>query len=300
MVETKDMFLSPAAGLGYQQPGQRGRENPATTQGVTSSLRTTLHGKEDLRSYEAAVMARKAPTLNLQLKRPMKGKSATTGSSQQQHNYTVISEPPSANDSQNASPQLGFEAVSLNSSARQSSSSSLANAFGERGEISVSGSSSRSMSGQEETSSPSLPSSRDTSVDAHSTSASSEGELRPSFKRLASQTIGPDNSKRAFFGYDGDLGDRDRPVGWSTGAPNVKPMQLSGFAGVGGRPPVMHQPSTADRKGRRMSAPSSRVNGVGRGPEHEDTSPHAKPHVGGGVNGVAEVQPFGHASASQE
>ena len=298
MVESKDMSLPPASGLGYHQlPGSRGRENSAAMQqGTTSSLRTTLHDDEDLRSYEAAVLARKTPTLNLQLKRPMKGKCTTTGSSQQQQNHTVISGPPSANDSQNASPQMGFE-PSPNSFARQSSSSSLANAFGQRGKISVSGSSSRSISGQGGTSSPSLPSSRDTSVGAHSTSASSEGELRPSFKRLASQTLGPDNSKRAFFGYDDDVD--NHPGGWSARAPNTKPMQHPGFAGVGGCPPVVNQLGIADRRRRRMSAPSSHEDGVGLGPEHVNHSPHANPPVAGGGNRGGEIQPLGYALARQ-
>lgn len=290
MAELQDLSLPPASGLNHhQQPGPRGRENSIVMQqGTTSSLRTTLHDDEDLRSYEAAVMARKTPTLNLQLKRPMKGKCATIGSSQQQNHITG---PPSANDSHIASPQMGLE-PSPNSFARQSSSSSLANAFGQRGKMSVSGSSGRSMSGQEETSSPSLPSSRDTSVDAHSTSASSEGELRPSFKRLASQTLGPDSSKRAFFGYGDNIGDRS--VGWSARAPNAKPMQHPGFAG--GRPSVTDQLGIADRKKRRMSAPSSHDDGVGFG---LDNSPHAKPPVAGGGNRGGGIQPLGYAPARQ-
>jgi hypothetical protein len=50
--------------------------------GPTSSMRTTLHGnEEDLRSYEAAVLARKAPTnLNLQVRRPAKGRGGKASS----------------------------------------------------------------------------------------------------------------------------------------------------------------------------------------------------------------------------
>ena len=57
-----------------QGDGQHGKIGPM------SSIRTTLHGNaEDLRSYEAAVLARKAPALmNLQLKRPMKAKAEST------------------------------------------------------------------------------------------------------------------------------------------------------------------------------------------------------------------------------
>ncbi|KAF8193414.1 hypothetical protein BJ912DRAFT_924589 [Pholiota molesta] len=50
--------------------------------GANVVMRTTLHGnEEDLRSYEAAVLARKAPTnLNLQVRRPAKGRGGKASS----------------------------------------------------------------------------------------------------------------------------------------------------------------------------------------------------------------------------
>ncbi|KIL56351.1 hypothetical protein M378DRAFT_17163 [Amanita muscaria Koide BX008] len=43
----------------HAQSRRKDENNP------TSLIRTTLHGQEDLRSYEAAVLARKTPTLSL-------------------------------------------------------------------------------------------------------------------------------------------------------------------------------------------------------------------------------------------
>lgn len=71
VVERDHMYAPVTVGGNANQVG-----NPnAGGAGGTSSIRTTLHGQaEDLRSYEAAVMARKAPTtLKLQAKRKQQG-----------------------------------------------------------------------------------------------------------------------------------------------------------------------------------------------------------------------------------
>ncbi|KAF9526391.1 hypothetical protein CPB83DRAFT_467138 [Crepidotus variabilis] len=218
--------------------GQYGHVDPrARDAGVTSSMRTTLHGKEDLRSYEAAVMARKAPAImNLQLKRPGKLKP---GQPQQSHSEANASETHSAS----ASPQMGYGSRPSSSSGQDhslkhhASTSSLANAFGER----------LSYNPHDE-SPPSLTNSRDTSVDSDT---ASDAELRPSFKRLPSQTLGPDNAKRAFLGYEDDLDDRERSAGWMTGAPKVlNPGAISGMSH-----PDRVVASIAERRRRRMSAP---------------------------------------------
>ena len=244
MVEKEDLFAQHPPGFGYvptHQPDPRGRPNAAAQQGPTSSLRTTLHVKEDLRSYEAAVLARKAPTLNLQLRRPTKGKNVNHQSSRGD-----------ARNISNANPQIGY-----GSRPPSSSGFPLANAFGEDGSIAL------SFSGNEESVSPSLSSSRDTPVDTCSTSTSSDVELRPSFKRLASQTLGPENCKRTFFGYNTDgVDDRDK-AGWSTTVPEVKRLQqnkLDSGSNTGGAHTDRPVSSIAER--RRMSAPSSSVEKV--------------------------------------
>lgn len=243
MVERDNMY----AGFGYHQPDQTSREHAAPVQqGPTSSLRTTLHSKEDLSSYEAAVMARKAPTLNLQLRRPAKAKSVAS-TNQQIQGQSSRSEARSCN----FNPQMGNGSRPPSSSS-VARSSTLANAFGEHGNSTVPLASSKSKEG---TVSPSLSSSRDVSLDVRPASASSDAELRPPFKRLASQTIGPENSKRTFFGFSADLVEEgDDTAGWSTAVPEVKRLQFGGRLGTGG--------SIAERRRRRMSAPSSSVETV--------------------------------------
>jgi len=284
MVERGDMFVHPQ-GLGCHPPhqlDQRGRENAAAL-GPTSSLRTTLHVKEDLSSYEAAVMARKAPTLNLQLKRPVKGKSLCSVNQQLQgrgdSRNTKVSQ------HSNVNPQMGHGSRPPSSSGVPRSSSTLANAFGGYSNSTVSLASSRSLSGKEESVSPSLPPSRDTS-DAYSTSASSDVDLRPSFKRLASQTLGPENSKRTFFGYGGDeVSERDKTAGWSTTVPEVP---LSEF-GVNLNSGTHLVASIAERRRRRMSAPSSTIDTA----KVSKSGQHSQPTDG------TSVRPLGYAPATQ-
>lgn len=134
----------------------------------TSSIRTTLPGNgEDLRSYEAAVRARKALT-NLHLvPRKYRTRTGTTSAST---SPTLPYSPPSS------SIHIG----------RPSSSGSIDTAMtfvGTFGEFPSQASSS----------------SRESSVSAGD--GSSDG-CRPSFKRLPSQTLGPANAKRALFSLD--------------------------------------------------------------------------------------------------
>ena len=202
MMERGDIFLH----LGYhpsqQQDQRRGEKGAGVQQGPMSSLRTTLHVKEDLSSYEAAVLARKAPTLNLQLKRP--GRANV-------HGPFPAPNQQGRNDSRYAKESVEFDSRPPSSAGL--SSFSFANAFGEQTNGSISMSSSGSLRLKEESDSPSLSSSRATSVD---NSAQSESESRPSFKRLASHTLGPECSKRTFFGYGDEILERDNTVGWST------------------------------------------------------------------------------------
>ncbi|OBZ72722.1 hypothetical protein A0H81_07355 [Grifola frondosa] len=126
--------------------------------GGFSSARMALHDAEDLKSYEQAVLARKAPmTLHLQPKRKT-ALDTPPGKSKSMSPVVPHSEPAPA------------QGVGTGSGSRPSSghaqSSSLAHAFG--------------------------------GADG------AEAGCRPSFKRIASQTLGPENAKRALLG----------PAGW--------------------------------------------------------------------------------------
>ncbi|KAF8149122.1 hypothetical protein B0H34DRAFT_195969 [Crassisporium funariophilum] len=279
--------------------------------GPTSSMRTTLHGNaEDLRSYEAAVLARKAPTrLNLQVRRPAKttlrggrseSGSASAGNSPHVSSVGVkyvTSRPGSAVDPSSTG-------VTISNS---SSASSLANAFGgaaqnpaqrqARNDFPPSAPAGRvTFAAKEESVSPSL-SSRASSADIDDNGASSEMEaLRPSFKRLPSQTLGPANSKRAYYGM-GDESENDRVVGWGSNdtqnqpqpQSNGAPREVVGLRGLSHPDRVVA--SIAERR-RRMSAPSSSMAplelGLAGAPNH-----------GPGGSGGVDVQGLGYAPAAQ-
>lgn len=157
---------------------------------VTSSLRTTL--TDDLKSYEAAVMARKAPTtLNLgpRARKKAGGPNSSQGGSPQvpsiQEEHKVInlnysptsSRPPSA---------MGIPSLP-----------SLANWSGKLLPVHL-------AYGQDQMSTSSPPSRESSlSLDEAAGSGGSDREgLRPSFKRLPSQTLGPLNTKRAQLSND--------------------------------------------------------------------------------------------------
>jgi hypothetical protein len=147
-----------------------------------SSLRTTLSGQtgEDLQSYQAAVLARKAPmTLNLV---PRKGRRDSSGSPQVP--ARVFTEAPFTRD------------LRLDVGGPQSASS-LAHAFGKSDQpastarvLFVAGR--RSASATE-----------DANV-AREGLIPDKDSLRPSFKRLPSQTLGPASSKRTQLSHAGN------------------------------------------------------------------------------------------------
>lgn len=188
---------------------QRGDQGGPSAKLQYSSVRTTLHGDaEDLKSYEQAVLARKAPTtLNLVPKR----RGTMPPGSTSPHKTSVTGNAPVGSLSQAtnvpAPPFVSGDhynhsgSGNANTSERPgSSSSSLADAFGL----------SRAMQGQNpyhSQSSESPPGLRESSAGAESDSGLSSSpsqSYRPSFKRLASQTLGPPNTKRALLG----------PAGW--------------------------------------------------------------------------------------
>ncbi|KAF9483218.1 hypothetical protein BDN70DRAFT_990547 [Pholiota conissans] len=250
VVERDHLYNHMAGGPG-QMNGQEGAGGKA---GTMSSLRTTLHGnEEDLRSYEAAVLARNPPThLNLQVRRPAKGRGGGTGTS---------ARPASAHETSGAT------------IAHSASTSSLLNAFGNGGQQMGSAPPGRvsfvDIGKKEDSASPVPLSSRasSVSVDADGNNLSSDAESsRPSFKRLPSQTLGPANAKRAFLGY-GD--DEERVSGWgvttdtnnavsSDAGGNTGSIQKSNpGAGLGISQTDRIVASLAERRKRRMSAPST-------------------------------------------
>lgn len=252
------------------------REMPA---GMDMDMDMVMGNAEDLRSYEAAVMARKAPTtLNLKVRRPMRGRGGGK----------LRDEGSASASSGNNSPH----AMGSGDMTECSSCSSLANAFG-TGHLGshsrdqtvlsapVGGKSSSTTTlpfaggrvkiKEEESASPSpcSPASSAEGDDNQSDLGSLEVSSplmsvisrnmgRPSFKRLPSQTLGPDNSKRPFYGFGVDL--EDRVVsGWGAVGGNNDDGGGGGGHGGGG------SSSSAERKmrRRRMSEPSTSLTGGG-------------------------------------
>jgi hypothetical protein len=198
-----------------------------------SNMRTTLHGDaEDLKSYEQAVLARKAPvTLNLVPRRRgtmPAGSSApsktTNMSPPQLPASTTATTSGVVSLSQATNPNVVPSIVSqghsgsnskigdLNHERPGSSSSSLVDAFGspssqhqQAAQQSPRDGIDHRFIGQDQyrMHSQSSESPRESSVGTESDSATSPS-YRPSFKRLASQTLGPANAKRALLG----------PAGW--------------------------------------------------------------------------------------
>jgi hypothetical protein len=170
--------------------GSQYASTPLASHGANgSAARATLNGNaDDLRSYEAAVLARKAPKLNFALRR---GRETTSASS------ASPPEPPSREIT--ISTVDGNYAASRPSSS--SSSSSLAFVFGgDHARSSTSYSQSRdSLTGALDGSYTNPPSSsRESSVSAEAPSD------RPSFKRLPSQTLGPAYAKRALLSNESE------------------------------------------------------------------------------------------------
>ena len=172
---------------------------------------TGMDNPEDLRSYEAAVMARKAPTtLNLKVRRPVKGRGKVGGT-------TLKKEGGGSSSPSQSSP--------ASSSAEGDDGQSDLRGFGE--------------------------------VPSALMGGGNMNMGRPSFKRLPSQTLGPDNSKRPFYGFGGEV--EDRVVsGWGL---------VGGDDDDDGRDVLSGRVGSAERRmrKRRMSEPSTGLTGFDRG-----------------------------------
>jgi len=157
-----------------------------------TSARATLHGNaDDLRSYEAAVLARKAPKLNFT---PRRGRESVSA--------------PSASPLEPQAREVTISMVGGNYAASRpsssSSSSSLAFAFGEHGGSSTS----YSQSGDGLTA---APDSSFANSPSRESSVSEEASDRPSFKRLPSQTLGPAYAKRALLSNESEDDEVEAP-----------------------------------------------------------------------------------------
>jgi len=242
---------------------------------ATSNVRTTLHGNaDDLRSYEAAVLARKAPTkLNIgpRARRNIAGSAnsspqvpsappSSLSSSMIRNKYEFVDSNGAANMNANASSRPG-------SSHSGPTPSFLANAFGKHlaaGGPGVGGSGHVTFANDRmNTSQSSHSHSRESSLSVEDTGSDREA-LRPSFKRLPSQTLGPAHAKRALLSHNGD-GDEEgmragpdgnMPVSAGVGNPGNISKTLNGA--VHPHSHYAHRPTVnlAERR-RRMSAPGT-------------------------------------------
>ncbi|KAI0346212.1 hypothetical protein BDW22DRAFT_730994 [Trametopsis cervina] len=190
-----------------REPQQHDQDGPAQKLQY-SSVRTTLHGdSDDLKSYEQAVLARKAPTtLNLVPRRrgtlppgsSVSGKGGIDG-------FGSLSQTTNSHPVFTGGNKIGdiLNRGDSGSDRPGSSSNSLAEAFG-----AAHGFQPQQQGVYHSQSSESPPGQRESSVGAESdsglSSSSPSQSYRPSFKRLASQTLGPTNNKRALLG----------PAGW--------------------------------------------------------------------------------------
>lgn len=184
------------SGAGTQQHSGGSDENSGL--GPTSSMRTTLHN-EDLRSYEAAVMARQMPTtLNLTLRKPgRKGSHSASQSPQVPHapmsfaygrSQTTDTAPPAAQQlQQHAARMYGLHGDQASPSSSRDPPDDLSD-----------------------------PLDKPREDNERLTGGESVGITMPSFKRNPSQTLEPTQSKRMFLGRGED--DDDRVVGWLTAA----------------------------------------------------------------------------------
>ena len=192
-------YQRPSTGDHYDSHGNNapGQPSQGVAGGYSSTVRTTLHDTEDLKSYEQAVLARKAP-INLNLVPRRKGSLANP-----------VSAGPGAplGKSKSMSPVVPHASFSNSPTSGASKISELLNRPGSTSSIGTSGSGGSNIS---------LPSSASTTANQASSSLAhafggdhqgaqaADAAFRPSFKRLASQSLGPDNAKRALLG----------PAGW--------------------------------------------------------------------------------------
>ncbi|KAI0711803.1 hypothetical protein C8T65DRAFT_182133 [Cerioporus squamosus] len=198
----------------YQSQAQQG----GVAGGYNSTVRTTLHDAEDLKSYEQAVLARKAPmTLNLMPKR--KGSMASQSQSGTAAGKSKSMSPVVPPAAFNYPPSQSLPGPGPGGSSKISE---LLN----RPASSSSADTNTTASSSGMSAPPSEASTANTSLSQGNSSlalafggershAQADGQdaygaqqqqqaYRPSFKRLASQTLGPPNAKRALLG----------PAGW--------------------------------------------------------------------------------------
>ncbi|KAH9937888.1 uncharacterized protein BXZ73DRAFT_44744, partial [Epithele typhae] len=170
--------------------------------GYNSTMRSTAHGAEDLKSYEQAVLARRAPmTLNIAPKR--KG-SLAVASPRSAHGLAVAGA--ALGKSKSMSPVVPHAPFS-NSPPSGGGGSKISELLNRPGS-----SSSAERSGSSGGGGPPNAASMASSSLAHAFTddpgqahhSLTEAGLRPSFKRGASQTLGPPNAKRALL----------NPAGW--------------------------------------------------------------------------------------
>ncbi|KAL4243752.1 hypothetical protein ABKN59_011035 [Abortiporus biennis] len=197
--------------------------------------KTTIHGTEDLKSYEQAVLARRGLT-ELKIVPRRRGTVAAPPSATAPKMTTSLSSP-----SPSSKPGMGIMADGaskiselLNRPSTGTASGSLADAFGRSGSPGSSASppsfseqgdsptpdthggmapETRGVQGGPQSSCPIDPQQQHQYSSTAALSSDRSPNLlsgyRPSFKRLASQTLGPDNAKRALLG----------PAGWEESNP---------------------------------------------------------------------------------
>jgi hypothetical protein len=275
-----------------QHPHQQQQQQQHQQQQAQQGLPRTQHNADDLRSYEAAVLARKAP--ELVLRKPGRRPTTSAGVSSQQQQQPQQAHPqqhPEHHHQQHESPPFQFvgrerggagSAESLTSQSptqsqnpsqgqsQSQSQSSLAGAFGFSAQgYAASGSVPNSPF-------PGTPTSTTSTSASASASASEDGDgderARPAFKRLPSQALAPAVAKRR----------KDKPVvqpigvglGLRTPMEGGAELGAAAAAGAGGgggagaatvaypdrpmialrAPPNMTHPQ---RRARRLSAPVS-------------------------------------------
>ncbi|GLB45248.1 putative C2H2 finger domain protein [Lyophyllum shimeji] len=208
----------------HGQPGQHPNGNyPRPPQ---QQQQRTMHGTpEDLRSYEAAVLARKAP-VTLNLKPPKERRRAGGGGGGGGGGSASTS----------ASPQIPFgglaPAAGEGSGARVSFAPLPAPATTAHHQV-------QNQSGSAGSASPSIPS-RESSVAVSDGSGSGSGSgsgesegMRPSFKRMPSTTLVPANTKRALIMRGAEDGGGAEGVGVGGGGGGGGDVSVGGAGGAG-------------------------------------------------------------------
>ena len=221
------------------QPSYPLRDNTETK--GTSSMRTTLHGSggDDLRSYQAAVLARRTPMSLSLIPRKSRGESSISPQ--------IPTRPLDRHNLSSPVNSRGNSRVDLSGSGSGSSTSSLAIALGKSESLMLRGPFTADLLDGEE---------KPLSHGSRKGSASEIDNLRPSFKRLPSQTLGPATSKRTqLSSYHSAVKDDEEGGDGSTSLKSSSSSSLKSlgmYSGVG-----VHHPGRAIiGRRRRMSAPT--------------------------------------------